>query len=552
MRLTGLAGLIIGLVATVPAMADVGTTRADVDGVFSAWSGTDRPGCALAVVSAGSVTYARGYGMANLETGSPNTPDSVFDIGSISKQFTAMAVVLLAQDGRLSLDDDVRKYLPELPDYGSTITVANLLHHTSGLRNYTDLFDLAGVPEVDLTTTRDALELIARQRGVNFQPNEEFLYSDTNYFLAGEIVRRVSGQSLREFSAHRIFAPLEMTHTHINDSPREVVAGRATGYEPTAGGYLNYLSNFEQVGDGSVLTTVMDLAKWERNFSNPKVGGRAAIDLLTSVSKLFNGTGTPYGMGLFIDEYRGLEWIHHDGEWVGYRAAISRFPTEQLSVIVTCNSIGMLDPMDLALRVGDIYLGAKLKANERVLGGGDGQAAARHAGLYWSPERGTVRRFEARDGVLMLGNTALALVGTDQYRSRGENSTTYRFVRDDGSGRPQLEAYSYGNTARYYRMPGLGPAGASLTDFAGIYRTDDLPSTWQLTVDGDRLIRRQPFMHDTELVPLFTDTFIGSLSEGDFLIHFVRGKDGRINGFLVSGEMLRPMLLTKVATGTGG
>ena len=545
--LGGLWGVLLGLACVVPVRADVGAARAEVDAVFSAWSGNDRPGCALAVVQAGTVTYARGYGMANLETGTPITPDSIFDIGSVSKQFTAMAVVLLAQDGRLSLDDDVRKYLPELPDYGTTITVANLLHHTSGLRNYTDLFDLAGVPEVDLTTARDAMELIARQRGINFQPNAEFLYSDTNYFLAGEIVRRVSGQSLRDFSARRIFAPLGMTHTHINDSPREVVPGRATGYEPVAGGYLTYLSNFEQVGDGSVLTTVMDLAKWERNFTDPKVGGPAAIDLLTRVGKLFNGTNTRYGMGLFVDEYRGLEWIHHDGEWVGYRAAVSRFPTEQLSVLVTCNSIGTLDPMDFALRVGELYVGPHLKATARLTGEAEARAAQLHAGLYWSPDRGTVRRFEARDGALTLGGVALVPVGADQYQSGGETATKYRFMRDDGSGRPQLEAYSYGTMASYYRMPGVGAAASSLAEFAGTYRTDDLPATWQLVVEGDHLLRRQSFMHDTELVALFTDTFIGSLSEGDFLIHFVRGKDGRISGFLVSGEMLRPMLLTKVA-----
>jgi len=552
MRLTGVLGSLLGLALTTPVGADVGTTRADVDSVFAAWSGKDRPGCALAVVQGTTVSYARGYGMANLEAGVANTPETVFDIGSVSKQFTAMAVLLLVQDGLLSLDDDVRKYVPELPDYGATITIANLLHHTSGLRNYTDLFDLAGVPEVDLTTTRDALDLIARQHGNNFQPNEEFLYSDTNYFLAGEIVRRVSGQSLREFSARRIFGPLGMTHTHINDSPREVVPGRAMGYEPTAGGYLNYQSNFEQVGDGSVLTTVMDLAKWERNFTDARVGGRAAVELLTAVSKLFNGTRTPYGMGLFVDEYRGLEWIHHDGEWVGYRAAVSRFPSEQLSVIVTCNSIGALEPMELALRVGELYVGPHLKPSTPVPTQTGAQTAARHAGLYWSPERGTVRRFEVRDGALTLGGVALAPLGADQYQAEGESATTYRFVRDDGSGRPQLEAYSYGNTARYYRMPGVGAAAASPSEFVGSYRTDDLPAAWQLVAEGDRLLRRQSFMHDTELVPLFTDTFIGSLSEGDFLIHFLRAKDGRVSGFLVSGEMLRPILLTKVGSGGAG
>ena len=171
-----------------------------VDRVFAEWNTTSSPGCALAVVKDDHVVYEHGYGMANLELGIAITPQSVFDIGSVSKQITAMAILLLAQEHKLSLDDDIRKYLPEMPDYGSTITIRHMLHHTSGLRNYDDLFDLQGIPEADLTTDRDAMELILRQKGVNFRAGEEFLYSDTNYFLMSQIVKRVTGQTLRQFA----------------------------------------------------------------------------------------------------------------------------------------------------------------------------------------------------------------------------------------------------------------------------------------------------------------------------------------------------------------
>src|SRR6202022_3150451 len=190
------------------AAADALTDK--VDRIFAEWNTTSSPGCALAVVKDGHIVYEHGYGMANLELSVAITPQSVFDIGSVSKQITAMAILLLVEEGKISLDADIRKYLPEIPDYGSPITIRHLLHHTSGLRNYDDLFDLEGIAEADLTTDRDAMELIVRQKGVNFKAGEEFLYSDTNYFLMSQIVQRITGQTLRQFARERILAPVGM------------------------------------------------------------------------------------------------------------------------------------------------------------------------------------------------------------------------------------------------------------------------------------------------------------------------------------------------------
>ncbi len=545
MRVRQRGACVLGMLWATVAMAQIGAPRSDVDAVFSAWSGTDRPGCALAVAQAGEIVYAHGYGMANLESATPIRPESIFDVGSVSKQFTAMAVIMLSLDGRLSLDDDIRKYLPELPDYGDKITIRHLLNHTSGLRNYTDLFDLAGVPEVSLTTSRDALGLIARQTGVNFHPGDEFLYSDTNYFLAGEIVYRVTGQSLRQFSAERIFNPLHMTHTHINDNPRELVVGRASGYEPVGAAYQNYMSNFEQVGDGSVMTTVLDLTRWAQNLQTASVGGQAAVNLLTQPGLLNNGVKTAYGMGLFIDEYRGLKWYHHDGEWVGYRAAISSFPSENFHVVVTCNTLGDLDPMSLALKVSDLYLADRLATMPVTAP----SAAASFAGLFWSPKRGTVRRFEESEGRLWLGHAKtgapLQLVGPNAYRSQGETASTYAFTEHPAPGAGQLLSSTFGTTFEYFRIPESAPDVQSIEELAGTYTTTDLPNDWVLVAEGGRLLRRAPYAHDTELVPVFADTFIGSLSEGDFLIHFARDAQNQVTGFLVSGEMLRPVFVAR-------
>ena len=361
-----------------------------VDRIFAEWNTTSSPGCALAVVKDGRIVYEHGYGMANLELGMAITPQSVFDIGSVSKQITAMAIILLAQDGKLSLDDDMRKYLPEIPDYGSRITIRHLLHHTSGLRNYDDLFDLEGIPEADLTTDRDAMDLIVRQKGVNFKPGEEFLYSDTNFFLMSQIVKRVTGQTLRQFAQERIFGPLGMTSTHFHDDHTMIVARRATGYAPHKGGGFEIdMSNFEQLGDGSVMTTVEDLYKWEHNFDDPLVGGREAIHQLTTPGTLNNGQPIPYGMGLFIDRYRGLNWIHHSGEWVGYRAALSRFPDQHFSTLITCNCVGSMNPMTMAKQVADVYLANELAKAEKMSSAQSGTAMPpatlrQYAGTYWS------------------------------------------------------------------------------------------------------------------------------------------------------------------------
>jgi CubicO group peptidase (beta-lactamase class C family) len=224
---------------------------------------------------------------------------------------------------------------------------------------YTDLFDLAGVPEIDQTTDEDALGLIVRQKTLNFPPGRQYLYSDTNYFLLSLVVRRSSGQSLSEFARRRIFLPLGMTSTHFHDDHRMIVPRRATGYEPRVGGGFDIdMSSFEELGDGSVMTTVEDMARWDRNFDAPVVGGKRAIEQMQAAGVRSDGSKTPYAMGLILDRYRGIPRIQHTGEWVGYRSSFLRFPQRKLDVIVLCNMIGDLDPLALSERVADIYLGA--------------------------------------------------------------------------------------------------------------------------------------------------------------------------------------------------
>jgi len=288
------------------------TTKA-ADEVFADLSMPGSPGCALAVARGGKIVYKKGYGLANIEEGVPITPQTVFDIGSTSKQFTSASILLLEKQGKLSVQDDVRKYLPEIPDYGHKITILHLLNHTSGLRDYLTLFDLAGVNTDSVTTDDDALAIIARQKALNFEPGSDWLYSNSGFFLLSVIVKRVSGKSLREFAAENIFEPLEMKHTVFRNEHTQLVPNRALAYDPKEGGYVLNVSYFEQTGDGAVHTSVEDLLKWDENFYSGKLGGEAFLNEIQEPGKLNSGKTLDYAKGLFVGRYRGLRFVDHGG-----------------------------------------------------------------------------------------------------------------------------------------------------------------------------------------------------------------------------------------------
>jgi CubicO group peptidase (beta-lactamase class C family) len=335
---------------------------AAVDEVFSDLTKAGSPGCALGVYRDGEIVYSKGYGLANLEENVAITPQSVFDIGSTSKQFTAASILLLEKQGKLSINDDIRKYLPELPDYGQKITILQLLNHTSGLRDYLTLMELAGINIDGVTTDEDALQLIVRQKALNFAPGSDWLYSNTGYFLLSVIVKRVSGKTLREFAAENIFAPLEMNHTQYRDDHTSLITNRAMAYDAKekGGGYKLDVSYFEQTGDGAVHTSVEDLQKWDENFYSGQIGGKDFLTEIQEVGKLNNGKLLLYAKGLHIEDYRGLRTVSHGGSWGGYRAELLRFPEQHFSVACLCN-LGSAGPSKRAHQVADVFLSDLMK-----------------------------------------------------------------------------------------------------------------------------------------------------------------------------------------------
>ncbi len=400
-----------------------------VDKVFAEYDKSSSPGCALGIVRDGRMLYRNGYGSANLDFRLPITPNSIFDIGSTSKQFSTMAILLLEQDGKLKIDDDVRKYVPELRDYGAVITIRHLLNHTSGLRDYLTLAALALYDEDDFYTDDDVLAMIARQQELNFAPGTDYLYSNSGFFLLSTIVKRVSGKSLRAFAEERILKPLQMPASHFHDDHTEIVRNRATGYAPLPGNRFKVsMSTLDMVGDGGIYTSVNDLFKWDQNFYTHKVGGAELLARMQTPSKLNDGKELKYGLGLFVGPYRGLPSVSHGGSWAGFRAELLRFPGEKVSVICLCN-LASANPPQLARRVADVVLEARFP--EPVPPSPDPPAKpavpeskpvdlAPYLGAYTSEELGgVVYRFTPGEGSAMVlegrHKRTLRPLGGDQF-----------------------------------------------------------------------------------------------------------------------------------------
>lgn len=331
-----------------------------IDAIFARWTG-ETPGCAIGVAKDGKPIVQKAYGMADLEHDVPNRADTIFEAGSVSKQFTAAAVLLLAHDGKLSLDDPVRKYVPELPDYGAPLTIRHMLGHTSGLRDWGEIASIAGWPRTSrVHTHQHVIDILSLQKSLNFPSGTQYSYSNSGYNLAAIIVSRVSGKSFAEYSNERIFAPLGMTRTSWRDDYTRVVKGRAIAYSPAPSGFKTNMP-FENVhGNGGLLTTVGDLLKWNENFVSPRVGDEAFLRIQQEPGKFNDGKPHTYAMGLVVAPYRGVPEVAHSGSTAGYRAHLTRFPEQRLSVAVLCN-VSSGTATQYARAVADMYLAGNLR-----------------------------------------------------------------------------------------------------------------------------------------------------------------------------------------------
>ena len=515
------------------------STRVAINRVFATWSATNSPGCAVGVARNGATLFQNGYGMSNLEHDIPITPASIFHVASVSKQFTAMAIMLLAADGKLSLGDDIRKYLPEIPDYGHVITIRHLLTHTSGLRDQWDLLIMArGRFEENRITEADVLDIVSRQKALNFVPGSEYLYSNTGFTLLGTIVRRVSGKSLRVFADERIFRPLGMQDTHFHDDYTMIVKGRAAGYARTASGWRVSLPNYDTYGATSLFTTVGDLLKWEANFNRPVVGTEPMIREMMTSATLTNGDSTAYGFGITTEIYRGTRLIGHSGGDAGYRSYTGQIPEHGLALAVLCNA-STANPGALARGVIDVLAGDKLAAPPppaRATMSLTAEQLAPFAGVYANPATGAPQVVTLRKDTLTLGRgngPALVPMSPTRFRVTGQ-PVELEFTADG------VVQNSLGWPARAPLVAKrVAPALVQMTrveldHYAGAYYSDEVGASYQVTATDSTLSLKTHGGPDLTVRPAYGDTFVG-----DYLLRFTRGRGGKVDGMLMSSGRVR-------------
>lgn len=525
-----------------------------IDSVLAPFDHTDRPGCSLGISQNGRLIYQRGYGMSNLELGVAITPPSIFHVASISKEFTAFAVGLLADDGKLSIDDDIHKYIPELPDYGKPITLRHLMYHTSGIRDQWELLGMAGWrDDVDLVTEGDILEIVTHQKELNFAPGEEYLYSNSGYTLLAIVVKRVSGQRLREFAAERIFKPLGMNDTHFHNDHTFIVPNRTGAYVARpGGGWAISLPVFDNDGATSLQTTAADLLKWEQNFVDGKVGSRHLIDEAMTSGHLNNGKSINYGFGLSVGTYRGVKWIGHGGADAGYRADVVRYPDEGLAIAVLCN-FGEATPGVYSRHIADVLLEGKLApaktaaapATPVQLSQADLEAVA---GSYKNPKSDEAWLFVVKDGKLVLSNFDVPLTAVGPRRFTLFGMMLEFTTPANGPMVARLIGDGDGEGVGYEKMTPPKATPKDLAAFVGEYWSPEIGVTYRIVPTDSGLVLKRRKFDDAPLVPIYADGF----STGVGTLRFVRagGKPtGPVTGFRVTGGRVRRVEFVKVTTG---
>ena len=528
-----------------------------IDQLFAQWDKPDSPGCALVVIKDGQTIYKRGYGVANLDYGIPISSKSVFNIASTSKQFTAMSIALLVREGKISLDDDIRKYLPEMPQYQSPITIRHLIYHTSGIREYSHLMQLAGIRFQD-AADEEVIRIIVRQQGLNFKPGDEYLYSNSGYFLLAQIVKRASGRSLREFAEEKIFKPLGMVNTRFHDDSTEVIKNRATGYASrTDGGFSIEMTRSDHVGDGGLLTTIDDLILWDKIFYDHKLsGGWDLIRQFLTPGTLNSGEKIDYAFGMEVETYKGLNVFGHGGAFNGFNTDMIRFPDQRFTVACLCN-LSNIESGRLTRQVADIYLGNEFKQESgsesdlpeaKVIQVPEKELAA-VAGSYFNFTNNNFRRLYVKNGKLFYSRgsseSELAPLGNNRFLMLGVPDRIEISFKSPRPGAP-LQMFTAANGKVFIVHDSVEPASYTpqqLKEFTGTYYSGEIDGTYTLALQDDKLVlRRKNVEGDTSLVVQFADGFS---AVGTGSIRFTRNGKHHVSGFLLSTGRVRKLRFDK-------
>jgi CubicO group peptidase (beta-lactamase class C family) len=532
-----------------------GDLSTKIDSIFS-FIQKDEPGCILGIIENGSLTHQMNYGLASIEWDQPITPLVRFNIASISKQFTSAAIILLAKDKVLSLDDNIRKWIPEMPEYGNKISINNLLHHTSGIRDYLDLRVIKGKPYVDIVTEEDGLKLLSKQNALNFEPGEKFEYSNSGYLLAAVIVRRASGKSLREYCQEYIFSPLKMNHTQFWDNHQEIIPMMATGYKNASVGFkVHQTKNNEIVGDGNLITTVADLALWDKNFYTKEIGGEYLHSHLHERGVLNNGEITQYACGLEFEEYNGLNTIGHGGSTPGFLSYYVHFPEKNISIVLLSNRKDV-DAGTYVNKVADILFFQNLQKTEKIENDDSHEIDSIYEPVFipsvriMNEWRGTYRRehptsyisIESIKDELLLNYLDMSLPIILNSKNKGEvealgSVIELKNVQDS----KDYELIINGGRPRYKVNLPLDYMNG-LSKYSGVYRSDELDVEYQIKLTGSDLFLSIP---NYELQKLN----LGKINEFFFLewiIEFQKDDNGMLSGFKLNTGRVMDIEFTKI------
>jgi CubicO group peptidase (beta-lactamase class C family) len=467
-----------------------------IDSIFTEWNKTGVPGCALGIIREGKLIYAKGYGMANMEYDIPNSASSVFRIGSTSKQFTAACIVLLAEKDKLSLNDNLKSLFPDFPEYAEKITIRHLLNHTSGIRDYLQISYLKGLGDDDYYTDDNVMKWLINQTDLNFAPGEEYLYSNSGYWLLGQIVKKVAGMNMAEFAKKEIFEPLEMGDTHFHNDHTQIVKNRASGYVPDNNEtYKISMTTLDMIGDGGIFTTINDIKKWDDAYYESNVLSREFWSVMTQQGILNNGEVIDYASGLMISKYKGLKTIRHGGAFVGFRAELLRFPEQKLSIAIFANR-GDANPSRMANQVADVLLKDKLiekvvKKDKKVKidTTEDEFQLSQLVGDY-EIQPGAVAKLSIKNdslNVLQTWNKStynILKVSGNTFQISGNENISFSFSNLKDGFTQTLTVIQDGRETKAKRKKEINLSGIDLNDYLGSYYSKELDVTYDFEIEN--------------------------------------------------------------------
>jgi CubicO group peptidase (beta-lactamase class C family) len=498
------------------------------------------PGCAAAASLNGETVFEKAFGLAELEHNVPNTPQTIFETGSVAKQITAAALILLQQDGKLSIDDPVRKYIPELPDYGSPLTIRHLLNHTSGLRDWGTVISLTGAGRGDRVITQDlALDIIVHQRALDFTPGSEYSYSNSGYNLAAIIVERVSKQKFPAFVEERFFKPLGMKNSSWRDDYQRLVPGRAQAYARQTNGSWRLEMPFMNVyGNGGMLTTVGDWMKWNAMLDSQSLGA-PLVHALETQGVLNDGRRISYALGLVVGKYKGLKDVSHGGGTAGYQTFLGRYPDNKLSIGVLCNGTSPSAGGIAASITDEIFAPypetaktepAKLSEDE----------LKRFVGIWRNEKTHAPARFVIENGVSRWSGARLAPIGDGRF-TYGENQLKFTVDKD---GNPTLAEVvdPDGEVRRFDHEKPWTPTPQELASFKGDWFSEEAGATFTFAVEGEKAFIKQRPATSLAMQPIYKDHF----TVQGYVVWFTRDKNGKVNGMHVGASRMRDMPFVRV------